>query len=292
MLKRIVIFLLVLLCSVSFSNAEEKKYPPYPDVWGIELPVSESVTYAGIDVIKMPDGDFMVTYISNWKELKSRKVKGFDPNKDIIRKHSGFLTFGLREVKFTPDGEYYSFMEKARKEGREIKSYPTYPIVFSDGSTMELIDPIGSSKWSNPIDWYLERKDKDGKVLFQKKLLYIYDKPLRAKMLMSERNFNYKGEYYQERVNWPMEMKYIPLEDDTFLLVGFIEHKKPKTVVIIRFNKDLNTKSDLINKKLYLMGESIYEKMQSPPIDDNKAHKLLYEHLTKQKKGGSHGNNK
>jgi hypothetical protein len=167
------------------------------------------------------------------------------------------------------------------------------PIVFSDGSSMkQMPEGGGSPKGSNPIDWYLEKKDKNGKVLFQKKLLYIYDKPLRAKMLMSERNFDYKGDYYWERVTWPMEMRRILLEDDTFLLVGFIEHQKPKSIIIIRFDKDFGTKSDLIGKKLFLMDESIYKKMQSPPIDDNKAHKLLYEYLTKHKKGGSHGNPK
>jgi hypothetical protein len=284
------IFLLVLLCSSTFSIADEpvKKYPPYPDVWGIELPVSKTVTYAGIDVIKMPDGDFMIGYLYDYKYLKSEKAKDFDPSKHRILKPTGFLFFALKEVKFDPKDNYYDFLKKARDEGRELKSYP---IVFSDGSSMkQMPEGGGSPKGSNPIDWYLERKDKNGKVLLQKKLLYIYDKPLRAKMLMSERNFNYKGDYYLERVNWPMQMKYIPLEDDTFLLVGFIEHQKPKSIVIIRFDKDFKTNSDLMGKKLFLMDESIYKKMQSPPIDDNKAQKLLYEHLTKQKKGGSHGN--
>ena len=281
MIKKIAaVFLLLFVCSVSSLSAEEavKKYPPYPDVWGVELPVSESVDYAALRVVKMPDGDYMVVYARAWVKLKEKEKA----------KYIGYLVFSGASKDFKTDDEYNKFFEKMRKEGREIKSYP---IVFSDGSIFEHITGW-SAKGSNPIDWYLERKDKNGKILFQKKLLYIYDKPLRAKMLMSERNFNYKGDYYLERVSTLMEMKRIQLEDDTFIMVGFIEHKKPKSIVIIRFDKDLKTKSDLINKKLYLMDESVYKKMQSPPIDDNKANKLLYEHLTNPKKGGSYGNPK
>jgi len=292
MVKKILtIFILLFLCIVSVPNAEEavKKYPPYPDVWGIELPVSKNVTYAGIDVIKMPDGDFMVIYTEDWKYLNSRKAKDFNLSRDKVGKFVGFFVFSSKKKEFLSDDKLNNFMEKMRQEDSILKR----SVVFSDGSNLkQMPDESGSPKGNNPIDWYLERKDKNGKVLFQKKLLYIYDRPHREKMQMSERNFNYKGEYYFERVNWPMEMRRIHLEDDTFLLVGFIEHQKPKSIIIIRFDKDLKTKSDLINKKLFLMDEGIYKKMQLPPIDDNKAHKLLYEYLIEQKKGGSYGNPK
>ncbi len=282
------IAVLLLLVFVTGSFAEEKKYPPYPDVWGVELPVSGLTTYAGIHILKMDDGDYMVEYTADYRDLKSRKAKDFDPSKHTFSKFAGYSIFGSKKIEIGSGAEYNNFMEKARKEGR-ILEYP--PIIFSDGSIFEHITG-GSAKGSNPIDWYVERRDKNGKVLFQKKLLYIYDKPRREKMLSSERNQNYKGEYYLERVNTLMEMTRIRLEDDTFIIVGLIEHKIPQSIVIIRFDKDLKTKSDLINKKLFLMDESIYNKMQSPPIDDNKAHKLLYEYLTKHKKGGSHGNPK
>jgi hypothetical protein len=291
--RRGLIPVLLLLVFVTWSFAEEKKYPLYPDVWGVELPVSESVDYAGIDVIKMPDGDYMVIYTADWRYLTSRKAKDFDPSKHKIGKFASYSIFSSKKTEFSSDEDFNNFMKTMRDEGREIKSYPAAPIVFSDGSSMkQMPEGGGSPKGSNPIDWYLEKKDKNGKVLFQKKLLYIYDKPRREKMLSSERNQNYKGEYYLERVNTLMEMTLIRLEDDTFIIVGLIEHKQPKSIVIIRFDKELKTKSDLINKKLFLMDESIYKKIQSPPIDDNKAHKLLYEYLTKHKKEGSYGNPK
>jgi hypothetical protein len=286
--RRGLIPVLLLLVFVTWSFAEEKKYPLYPDVWGVELPVSETVDYAGIDILKMDDGDYMVKYLADYRDLKSRKAKDFDPSKHTFRKYAGYSIFGSKKIEIASGAEYNNFMEKARKEGRII----TYqPVTFSDGSIFEHITG-GSAKGSNPIDWYVERRDKNGKILFQKKLLYIYDKPRREKMLSSERNQNYKGEYYLERVNTLMEMTLIRLEDDTFIIVGLIEHKQPKSIVIIRFDKELKTKSYLINKKLFLMDESIYKKIQSPPIDDNKAHKLLYEYLTKHKKGGSYDNPK
>jgi hypothetical protein len=246
--------------------------------------VSESVDYAALRVVKMPDGDFMVTYIAYWKELKSRKAKDFDPNKHIVRKHSGFLIFASKESKFTPDDEYNNFFEKARREKRVMESFP---IVFSDGSTMKRI----SGSTSSPFDYYFERKDKNSKSLIWKKLLYIYDKPIKKKIPMAERNFNYKGEYYYERVSWPSELQYIPLEDDTFLIIGFLQYQKPPSVIIIRFDKDLKTKSNLMNKKLFLFDEEIYQKMQRP-MDDQTENKFFYEYLMKLKRGGSHGNYK
>jgi len=289
MIKKIAtIFLILLFFNMSFSYAEEavKKYPPYPEVWGVELPVSEGVTYAGIDILKMDDGDYMVKYIADYRDLKSRKEKDFDVSKHTIIKFAGYSIFGSKYIEFASNAEFNHFMEKARKEGRII----TYqPVTFSDGSNLIMMpEGGGSPKGDNPIDWYLERRDKNGKVLFQKKFLYIYDKPRRENIQYSERNENYKGEYYLERVNPPAGMKFVPLEDDTFIMLGLIEHKKPKSIVIIRFDKDLKTKSDLIKNKLFLMDESIYKKMQSPPIDDNKAHKLLYEYLIKHNYGGKH----
>jgi len=291
------IFLSFLFFNMS-SYAEEaaKIFPPYPDVWGVELPVSESIGYAGIDIMKMDDGDYMVKYTAEDRELKSIKEKDIKVSKrKTVRFPNFHFVFSSKKYEFTSSDEFKLFMQKAREEGK-ILDYP--PIIFSDGSNIEVMSGgryldmrpgIGEAPEGNiPIDWYLERKDKGGKVLFKKKLLYINDKPIRERILKSKRNINYKGDYYWDRVSTLMQMKFIPLEDDTFILVGFIKNKIPKSVVIVRFDKDLNTKSNIINKKLFLMDESTYEKMRSSSIDDNKAHELLYEYLTKPNIGSNH----
>lgn len=273
--------------AVQNNKTQQVKYPPYPDVWSMELPVSEIVTYTGIKIVKMPNNDLMIGYITDWRELKSEKAKDFNPRKDIVKKHGGFLFFASKEVKFTSSAEYYDFFGKMRKEGREMKSFP---ITFTDRSTMRMQPECASAAGCNTLGWYLERKDKNGTPLIQKKLLYIYDKALKKEAPMSESNANYKGKYYYERVDWPSELEYVPVGDDTFLLIGLLQYQKQPSVIIIRFDKDFKTKSNLINKKLFLFDEEIYKKIR--PMDSQTENKFFYDYLTKQKKGGQDGNNK
>jgi hypothetical protein len=171
-----ILVLLLILVAEGFTWAEEKKYPPYPDVWGYELPVSETVSYAGIDVIKMPDGDFMVIYTAEWRYLKNRKAKNFDISKDKIGKFAGFSFFTSKQIDFLSNDEFNNFMKNMRREKRTIKKYPKVPIVFTDRTSIKIVSET-HPKYDLPFERYLERQDKDGKVMMRKKLLYVYAKP-------------------------------------------------------------------------------------------------------------------
>ncbi len=259
------------------ESGEEKKYPPYPDVWGAELPISKKVSYAGIDVVKMPDGDYLITYIKDWIKVKEKEK----------RVYVGKFLFSGRVIDFTTE-EYNNFFDRIRNEKREIKSWllvRSTATVFSDGSSMKLIWST-HPKYNLPFDNYMEIKDKYGKVLMQKKLLYLYNRPLKNEIPILERNFDYKGKYYYEKVNWPTELRYVPLGDDTFLIIGFLEYQDPPTIIIIRFGKDFKTKSDLLGKKIFLVDEGIYRKAQGRkefPLNDQEANDFFYNYLTKQR---------
>jgi len=136
--KTATIFLLLFFSRASFSLADEavKKYPPYPDVWGVELKVSDSVTgYAGIDILKMDDGDYMLKYIDDVRYLKSEKAKDFDLSKHMIMKKAGYSIFRSKIYDIGSGDKYNEFMEKARKEGRIITRLP---VIFSDGSSIKM----------------------------------------------------------------------------------------------------------------------------------------------------------
>jgi hypothetical protein len=271
--KLIVLFSLLFLVvfeSSSLANEGFPKYPPYPDVWGLELPVSENVHYAGMKVVKMPDGDYLITYAKD-------RVKGKDGPV-----HAGKLLFSGGVKDFKTIEEYNSFFNTMRNEKRIVKAYPLALVVFRDGSSMKKISDM-HPKGGNPFDWYLERKDKNGKVLLQKKVLYLYDKPVKKKTPLAERNFDYKEKYYTEKVSWPSEMIYLPLEDDTFLVVGFLKHQNPPSIIILRFDKDFKTKSDLAGKKIFLFDHEIYSKMKRP-LDDQTANDFFYNFLIKIRK--------
>ena len=83
-------------------------------------------------------------------------------------------------------------------------------------------------------------------------------------------------------MNWPEELQYIPLEDDTFLIVGFLQYQNPPYIVILRFDKDFKTKSDLLNKKVFLINEEIYQKQML--LNDQAANNFFYNYLIKLRK--------
>lgn len=264
------------------DKTQQIGYPPYPGVWGAELPVSENVHFASIDIIKMPDGDYKVIYVEDREYLKNREAKAFDLKRDKVGMFVSFSFFASKKNKFSSNEEFNDFMKKQREENKIIKEYPMTPIVFSDGSSIKKISEM-HPKGSNPFDWYLERKDKNGKVLLQKKLLYIYDKPVKKRTPLAERNFDYRGKYYDEKVNWPRQLIYFPLEDETFLIVGFLQYHNPPSIIIVRFDKDFKTKSDLVGRKVFLFDEGIYKKMKRP-LDDQAANDYFYNYLIKIRK--------
>lgn len=268
------IFLTVLLLLIIFFNiasAEEKKYPPYPDVWGYEL----STNHPHIDeVAKIPDGDYMITYIK--ERIEAMRIE------DITYKRAWVLFFSGISKDFTKD-EYDEFMKKITKENREVKFDRTHPkIVFSDGSIIER-GGWWMGNCSNPFERYLQKKDKAGKVIAQKMLLYLYDEPVKSDIKKRcERNWDYKKDYYFKKVD-NMYEQFILLEDDTFLILT----TSPKSVVIIRFDKDFNTKSDLMGKNIFLLDYKTFGDIAwKSGIDDQSVNDAVSDYLINLKKGG------
>jgi len=243
------LMILFLLIFVSWSYAvEKKKYPPYPNVWGYEFPTDGKSP--SFDVAKMEDGDYMIAYTKKREGKEKYKI-------------AWVLFFDGKNEDFKA-GEYDKFLHKIVKEKREIKLPPVTNVTFSDGSILE-VNSMGGSRCADPFDMFLRKKNKDGKAISEKMLLYLFNKPVKKEInRMCERNWQYKGKYYSEKVE-NMWVKFVSLEDDTFLMLI----SSPKSVVIIRFDKDFNTKFDLMNRKIFLIDRRAFVEIRNKLTEKN-----------------------
>jgi len=282
------ISIILLMGFVKGSFAQEvKKYPPYPDVWGHEIIIPDkSVIDPQIVIIKMPDSDYMVEYIT-----KETRI-----GKDLKFNRAGHLFFSSRTLDFGEDvKEVQRISDEARREKRWhsfiVVDFQKPKIVFSDGPSFEQKE-ILSGGCDNPFSaqrYYLIR-DRDGNLLKEKILVLLLSKPIKEEIdLKCERNWNYKGKYYYRRVAVMPRSYIIPLEDNTFILAfRFIrEINGNRGVPVIRFDKDLNTKADLMKFNFFMLDRSEYGNViQKSKGDDNSNHEVVADYLLKLKKGG------
>jgi hypothetical protein len=272
MLKKILpIFLLLLFFYVSFSNADEaeKKYPPYPEVWGIEKPVNglnPRFNFAAT----MASGDYFFSYV---------KERAGQLGTDSVTYKNAWIKFFDQEAMDFENDENGEMGKIFKYERRQIKLADRYVITLRDGSSMEY-----DNRSYHPYYRYLRKKDKNGRETACKMMLYLYNKPVKTSVDKSvERNWGYDKDYYFKKVE-NMQVEYlVPLEDDTFL---FVSHG-PESVVILRFDKDFNTKSDLMGKNIFIIdcqtADRLYERNKNVPADAG-TDDALYEYLLKFKK--------
>jgi uncharacterized protein len=260
--------------NISSNNAPdetEKKYPPYPDVWGIEMPVYG--TSPNFDLVaKMANGDCFLGYI---RERKGEEISS------STYTHA-YIKFFAQEYKDFEKDEYSISFNQLRKDKKEIAFKDRYSIALHDGSTIEFKTLDSSARCADPHDGYLFKKNKSGKVVAQKMMLYLYNKPVKVSTdSQCERNWDYEKKYYFKKVATMQNEYLIPLDDDTFLFAS----TGPESVVIIRFDKDFNTKSTLMGKNIFMIdGETVGKIFSGVAIDDASKDNALYEYILKIKK--------
>ena len=267
--KSILLILIIFLpFFVSWSFAEDKKYPPYPDVWGYHFQwPGAGNKYAPIDVAKMPDGDFMVTYIKNWDEK--------------VNKYGGTLYFSGEKREFTIDS-YDQFWRTHLNDRAGEKR-----IILASGDTIEQTSIATSAQCPDPFyDYYLTKKDRSGSILARKMLLYLCDKPQKLKVnRYCERNNSYKKEYVLKTVQ-NIYAKLILLKDETFLAYDTNGN------FILRLNSEFSTKSSLVNSKIFIIERASYEEMyrkqsEKGEINDQEINDVMANYLIGLRKEGA-----
>ncbi len=269
-----VLFLILFLLFVTSSllHAEEaKKYPPYPDVWGYEFPwPEENRRDSGIRVYKLPDDNYnyIVSYMKKIDQFKRKDGSCCD---HIIQRESV---------------SFFSGKALTEDEDKKIKKKPIKyeQIVFNNGSLIEQ-ETAGLSRCADQLDRHILKKDKNGNVIMKKMLLYLNDKPIKRHIPVNphcERNWDYNEnkDYISERVA-NVYAQFVPLEDDTFLLYDSFGN------IIVRFDKDFNTKSGLMNKRVFLIDEKVIRELRNKSKgDDQSQNDAIYKYLLNLKKGG------
>ena len=246
------------------EKAVAKKYPPYPDVWGYELPWRDmDDREVRLDITKTDDGDYFVTYITAKKQVK--RLDGSCC--DVHFKYAGLSFFGniRKDIEET---EYDKFWQAHKR------------ITFSDYREVNFKDDsmIRQESHDHPkcyvfAPYTLARYGKGGAY---KTLLYLRDKPRKRKINPNcESVLGLGRDHIFEQVE-PVYSRFVPLEDDTFLVYDFSGN------FIIRFTKDLETKYPL-NERIFLLDAEVVDKIRSESANIQIANDNLVAYLLKLK---------
>lgn len=263
-MRKLIILLLLALPQLSCAEtaSSEKKYPPYPDVWGYELP-SISTIY------KMDDGDIYITF-----SIDAAKTGHKDSSSsNDARKYFGHSFFtGLQRVftreEYNTFGNRYNKMRvsyRASPKDKPIQDY--FKNDFNDGSrVVKEGGGLGNCAATIPYPYWIELIDRDGNVISRKTPLYLLDKS--KKDTFREPCVDIAGAVLTQTRQ--IRFTFIPLEDDTFLIY------EQSGKAIIRFDKKLKTKFKLNKNKIFLIDTAVIDKIKAREAQKNDPDSIEY----------------
>lgn len=229
------------------SEIKVVKYPPYPDVWDWQVPKNDRPA-TGLQVKAMDNGDIMIAFHQDWKNGKFKTVSFFGKN-------------NVCDYEAVYKGDYTN-------DAKSRIPFKGNMILSATGGGWR------SGGCFDALDYDITIHDESGqKLLISKKLLYIFDKPVRYTThphCMNGPSFNYQVA--------AVAAKFFRLKDGTFLLIASVKDN----VYIIRFDENLQTKSRLINDKFFWMDTNTFNKFDAKYGDravENKRLKQLYTDL-------------
>ncbi|PYV83770.1 MAG: hypothetical protein DMG05_25555 [Acidobacteria bacterium] len=220
-----------------------KKYPPYPDVWGYELPwPAKDDRNVLFNVFSLPEGDYFVTYVKSLRKAKRKDGTCCD----FKMTHAAFNFFSGQKRDLSGD-ELDAFgraNDKNRLQGELRK------ILFSDGSSIEQ-EGRGHNCYE-PFPYSILRKNKDGVVSINKKLLYLL--PNSRKVQINGGRCADPATTIDKKVE-EVYARFMQIEDETFILYDTGGN------FILRFDKELNTNYRL-NNSIFLVDMERIEKIK------------------------------
>lgn len=220
-------------------SSAPKKYPPYPEIWGVELPrLANKDPMVQPSLYKMPNGEIFVAYVT--AEKRSKRVDGTCC--DLQLEHAGQAFFSGEKRDLTGKG-FETFTAANRKNHLEAEV-----IVFKDGSQLrQKIEGGGAKCWS-PFSGTLLKTDPAGQVIKSLVLLYLPDHPQTRDL-----NPSCDGSGEQESVIETVEnpiVNFALLEDETFLAFSWRHN------LVLRLDKELTTRYPL-NDKVFLVDRQV-----------------------------------
>lgn len=280
MMKQAVIFLLALALVMSVGvpwqtgtagtqpnkkageKAQEKsvvkKYPPYPDVWGYEFQYPDKADRSmHIDVAKMPDGEYVVTYRKGPGELLRKDGTCCD----FSEKFSA-LSFFSTERKGLSGETYNTFWKENRANRVRADS-----VVFEDGSLiLREGSMVGNCYEAFPFSIV---KKIAGQIVAKKVFVYL---PKQPQMRQINGGRCAEPEQTIEQKVEEVHSMFVRLEDGTFLLYDAGGN------FILRLDKDFNTKYRL-NDTIFLVDADVIEKAKREAQDDQSILNAVYQYV-------------
>lgn len=261
-MKKTLLFLLLITftsaaCAVDSSTAE-KKYPPYPEVWHRVMP-KPRVAHGLLEFLKTPNNDYLVMYQKN--KIASENGASFEDG--AIYFFSGRMLHKINIKDYRSDHKFI-------RDRLEIR--------LSDGITIKLdsLDQRGNKRCPQSLYHYFAINYPDSNIAEKKSLLYVLDKP--HKRQVNRLCVDTLEKSFKEKIV-SIQGLFVPLADGGFLL------SDRHVGLIVRFDSQLNTKSDLINKKLFWIDTNIISQFRKEgDVNYQAMQDYLYDYVRKEMK--------
>lgn len=259
-----------------------KKYPPYPDVWGYELPwPDKSIRHSSIRIFRLPDGDYLATYLKQMR--KHRRKDG-----SCCEYHSEDAGTSFFSGKKWDGKAADKYADEHREDLVPREFGKPHPWILTDGN--EVQEGTRAGRCPNYLDWYLRVLDTAKNVVAEKRLIYLLEKTIAEPVCYpSEMNENLIGKQRTVTMRVQGVQPYIiPLEDGTFLLYDQDGN------IIMRFDREFNTKSELLNRRVFVVDRQAMDafvlefvKQRNLDYNDQTLNDAVYEYVTNLKKAGA-----
>ena len=228
---------------VVFTHPAQEKYPPYPEVWGYELPYpSEVDRFSLIKPFKNDNGDLLFAYI---EKKAIRKSKNGIADKEL---YPAIVNFFANKSRSLSKSEYKKFWKDNRS--MRMRPNPWQKITFDNGTYIRQRGTGGGNCYG-PYRYYLERRGKNNTVVARKTLAYLM--PSLMKIPLNPSCGDGEGTII-ERVAAGY-LKVINLEDDTFLVY------EADGNVILRLDNKFKTKFPM-NNNVFLIDTNVIDKIK------------------------------
>jgi hypothetical protein len=233
-----------------------KQYPPYPDVWELVIPLSKNMRQRGMHGTRMENGDVMIGYVSPEK-IESRIFQAI-PGKDL--EWRTFFSRQKAEVINAATGETRlddGTIVRPVKRPPGVNYFPNIAELKDGSHVYAASGEFDKGCYQGPgANTLFRYNKKTGDRLQHTKVVFLLlDEPLTIETgSVNGPNRSPKCDAAEQQVTTrvvSLAGKILPLEDGGFLFVSY--------GVVIRFDASLNTHTELLNKKLFVLDSEIFD---------------------------------
>ncbi len=227
------VFTFAPLAAAKEAKQEAKQYPPYPQVWGRELPAAENDDSVSLGGYPGKNGEVLIRFV------RDREPEGSEDTKF----EWFLLEFFEGSLKPIPN-------EEVNDTFRLMKRISNDRLAFADGGTVEQEElRFMGTKCGTNFNSRIVRKDKEGNVLQDRMLFTLYEKPMQMQV-------NPYCEISDGRDYIKIQFtggfgRFVTLADATFLAYG--------ERFVLRFDREMHSPFVAAYPKLFLVDTSVIE---------------------------------